>query len=801
MEKYMNAALPAETRAQLLLAEMSVEEKLAQANCLFAIPGKEAEAKDSIPFGIGQVSTLEMRRLESLEACGEWQRKLQSMVMENSPHHIPAIFHMEGLCGAYIHSATSFPSGIGRGASFDPELEKRVAETVSRQERAVGVTQIFAPVLDVSRDSRMGRQGECYGEDPALCAAMGAAYTAGIQEGETDGRHAESTAKHFLGSHHTQGGIHGADAEIPERLLREVYAKPFQAAITESHLRGIMPCYCSINGTAVSTSKEIIGDLLRDEMGFDGVAMSDYSALSNAHRVQHQFESLAETGLAGMTAGMDVEEPLPATFNDELCEWFKTGKADIAVLDRAVYRTLCAKFRMGLFEHPFAMNGEALESAFHRAEDGEITLRSARESMTLLKNEGALPIAKDARKIAVVGCHAVNPRFFFAGYTHLSMNEAILVAEGSMAGVTQEALNKAYPRVPGTQIQSDETEEFEALRRQMIPDCPSLLDELKRRLPETQIEWAYGYPVAGADDSHYAEALETMRGADLILFTLGGKYTSGSISTDGEGVDGVNINLPPCQDGLIREAAKLGIPMIGVHFDGRPVSSDAADEYLNALLEAWNPGERGAEAVVDALLGDVNPAGRVPVCVARMAGQIPVYYNHPNGCCWHQGESIGFVNYVDCPHEPRYFFGHGMSYTRFEYGDLQLSQHEIGARDSVEISFTLKNVGGCDGDEVAQLYVIDRYASRVRPVKELAGFCRVHLRAGERKRVRFILRADQLAFLDGKMQWLVERGDFDVQIGASSEDIRLTDSYKVTESAIIEPRNRGFYATALIEEV
>ena len=800
MDRYMNPGLSPEERAKDLLSRMSTNEKLKQLIGAFPRPGHGEALDEAVAGGIGQYSMLEMRRLNSLEAASQWQRDLQRKAMAASPHHIPAVFHMEGLCGAYIQGAASFPAGFSRGSSFDPELENEIGRAISRQDRAVGVTQIFAPVLDVSRDSRMGRQGETYGEDPTLAAAMGAAYTAGIQAEDTDGLRAESVAKHFLGFHHSQGGIHGADAEVPERLLREIYAKPFQAAITESGLRGIMPCYCTLNGKAVSASKAILTNLLREEMGFDGVTVSDYGAMGNAHNAQHMFETMTEAGLACLEAGLDVELPSRATLTEELAQWFDSGKADVAVLDCAVLRVLEAKFRMGLFEHPFALEGEALNKAFHSEKDKTLSLRSAREGMVLLKNGGALPISKKAKKIAVIGCHAVNPRYYFAGYTHLSMVEAILAVEGSMAGVKTDGPVTDYERIPGTQIQVNETPEFDEVLNRLCPGCTSLLDELKRRLPDTEVVWAYGYPCAGDDTSHYAEALEVMRDADLILFTLGGKYTSGSISTTGEGVDDVFINLPPCQDGLIEKAAALGIPMAGVHFDGRPISSDIADEHLDAILEAWCPGETGAQAVADVLLGDCNPAGRLPVCVARNAGQIPVYYNHPHGSSWHQGESIGFQDYASCSHRPRYFFGHGLSYTRFEYSGLKVSQDEIGPHDGVNISFTVRNAGDVDGDEVAQLYVSDPFASMIRPVKELAGFCRIHLRAGKAKRVTFALRADQLAFLDKNMNWNVEQGRFDVQVGASSEDIRLNGSYRVARSAIIDGRTRGFYARTTVEE-
>ena len=796
---WKNETLRPSVRAQALLRELSLGEKMAQLGCVFPF-GEQAQdfdwLKAQTPCGIGQISTLEMRRLETLHDCAAWQRRAQETVMANSPHGIPAIFHMEGLCGAFIQDSTSFPSGIARGAGWDPELEEQIAATVSRQEAACGMTQIFAPVLDISRDSRMGRQGESYGEDPTLAGALGAAYVRGAQGTETTGRRPDCVAKHFLAFHNSQGGIHGSHSDTPPRLLREVYAKPFQSAIREG-LRGVMPCYCSLDGEPVSASKELLTDLLREEMGFDGLCVSDYGAIGNAHSVQHIGESFAEAGYRCMEAGMDMELPSSTGWNEELKAMFRNGEADSSILDRAVLRVLTAKFRMGLFEHPFALQGEALKKAFAVPHDRELSLRSARESLVLLKNDGTLPIRKTIKKIAIIGPHADSPRKLFGGYTHLCMMESTLAVANSIAGVSGVVQDgKAIRTVPGTNIQSDEGEEFDAILRRQKPDCRSLLQELRERLPEAEIRYAYGYPIAGADESGFAEALDAAQDADLVILTLGGKHGTCSMASMGEGVDAANINLPPCQDAFIREAAKLGKPMIGVHFDGRPISSDAADECLNAILEAWSPAECGAQAVVDALLGEYNPGGKLPVSVARHAGQIPIYYNHPFGSAWHQGESIGFANYVDLPHTPRYVFGHGLSYTSFEYSDFSVSKTEVGPSEKVVFTVRITNTGAVAGDEVVQLYVTDRYASRTRPVQELCGFCRVHLEVGEQKMLLFTLQPSQLAFLDKDMCWKIEKGDFDFRIGASSEDVRGACSVTVTENAWIDGKTRAMCALA-----
>lgn len=800
LNSWHNTELVPDERAQLLLREMTLDEKVAQINCVFPFDTTYQDMDwiaAQTPLGIGEVSTLEMRRLEMLEAAADWQRTVQRVVMENSPHHIPAIFHMEGLCGAFIQEAASFPSGIARGAGFHPELEEEIGGIVGAQETACGITHVLAPVLDISRDPRMGRQGETYGEDPALAAVMGAAYTRGVQNTRIDGRAPESVAKHFLAFHNSQGGIHGTHSDTPERLLREIYGKPFQAAI-QAGLRGIMPCYCSIDGEPASVSEKLLTELLREKMGFDGLCISDYGGIGNSHTVQHIGETMAEAGLMALTAGMDVEMPSPAGYGGGLRTLFENDQADMRLLDRAVLRVLTAKFRMGLFEHPFAMEDERLREVFcGHSRVRKVTKQSAQESLVLLKNDGTLPLnTRKVQKIALIGPHGDNARMFFGGYTHLSMMESTFAVANSIAGVAgiENVSGKEIQTVPGTSIQSDLTEEFDPILRRQKPDCLSLLAALRSAMPNTEISYSYGYPIAGDDHSGFEEALELARAADVVLLTLGGKYGTCSIASMGEGVDGANINLPPCQEAFIREAAELGKPLVGIHFDGRPISSDTADRYLNVILEAWTPGEAGGEAVAGALAGKYNPGGKLPVSVAYHAGQIPVYYNHPWGSCEHQGESIGFASYVDLPHTPRYPFGFGLSYTEFQYDDLRVSAHELRPEELLEISVDIRNAGKAAGDEVVQMYLSDCYASQTRPVQELAGFKRVHLEPGEAKTVVFTVDFSQMAFLDKDMRWKIEKGEFAVRIGSSSADVRASDVVRVTEDAWIDGSRRAMCA-------
>lgn len=794
MDRYLDTTLSPEERAEDLLAKMSAEEKLAQLTGVFAI--REMDEKQ-ITHGIGQISTLSFREELDSGECAKWQKELQKKIIEKSPHGIPAVFHMEGLCGAFIKGTTAFPSGINRGASFDAELEEKIGEVVSRQEAAYGITQILAPVLDISRDSRMGRQCEPYGEDPTLSAAMGAAFTEGIQSKETAGRKTESVAKHFFGFHNSHGGIHGANVDAGDRLLLEIYGKPFQAAISKAGLKGVMPCYSSVNGLPIHASRHYLTDILRGEMGFEGVVVSDYSAVDNVYEVQKVCDSRAEAGEKCLKAGMDVELPMPSCFNADMLKSICEDEQSRAALDTAVKRVLTAKFRMGLFEHPYALEGSELYNVVNKETDDELAKKTAKESIILLKNDGILPLSAKGKKIAVIGPHAVNARYYFGGYTHVSMLEAARAAMNSMAGIGEggDVKDAAMQRVPGTNVQDDESPEFNDILRELEPDCRNLLDTLTDEYEGNEILFAQGYYKAGSDEALFDEALELVKKSDVVIMTLGGKNGSGSIATMGEGIDGTDIGLPVGQERFIEETSKLGKPMIGIHFDGRPISSDVADNCLNAIIEAFSPATYTAEAVTDIIAGKYNPSGRLPVSVARSAGQIPIYYNHPNGSAWHQGPSIGFKDYVDMPHTPRYVFGYGLSYSKFDYSDINVSKNVVDPSEELEVDFTVTNNGKVAGTEVAQMYLQDIKASMTRPVKELQGFARVSLNPGEAKRVVFRVNPSQMAFLDEDMKWKIEAGDIAIQIGASSEDIRLTSVYTVSGSKYIDGKDREFFST------
>lgn len=354
-----------------------------------------------------------------------------------------------------------------------------------------------------------------------------------------------------------------------------------------------MPCYAAINGEDVSCSEEMLTNILRKEMGLDGLTVSDYSALSNTFYVDHVGETAGETGLPAMQAGMNMELPSMVCYNKELEKMFEDGTADIEILDRIVLEILRVKFRTGLFDQPFAYRGSQLDCEIRKESDDEITEQSALESLILLKNDGILSVKDHVKKIAVIGQHADDAKILFGGYTYMSMLEGEVAARSSMAGIGEIASGDDSVRTyPGSSVQVD-NEAFEERLRTYMPRTKSLLQELKTRFHNKEITYSFGYPFVGNDESGFEEALRICEDSDLIILTLGGKYSMGSQATTGGGIDSTDINLPVCQDRFIELAASLGKPMVGTHFDGRPISSDVADKYLNSIIEAWSPAERG----------------------------------------------------------------------------------------------------------------------------------------------------------------------------------------------------------------
>lgn len=593
--------------------------------------------------------------------------------------------------------------------------------------------------------------------------------------------------------------LYTAQAVVSPRELREVYAKPFQAAITDGKLDSVMNSYAAIDGQVPAGSKAILRDLLRSEMGFNGVTVSDYSAVEQLESIYHLAESPADAGRLALEAGMDQELPTIAAYNDELKENIRSGVVQESLLDEAVLRILTMKFRLGLFENPFP--AENVQAEITPA-DTALNRKIAQESMILLKNDGVLPLAKSVKKVAVIGWHADSVRALFGGYSALAMKENTLGVKMSMAGIqadadspaAENAVQKTYP---GSEVVM-ENPGVEPLARRCYPDAYSMLGALRLAAPHTEFLYAQGYPYAGNEESGHDAALQIAKDADLVICTLGGHYGWNASCTTGEGIDAMHIGLPVCQERFLEKLESLHKPVVGVHFDGHPISSDTADRVCNAILEAWAPGAQGGEAIAALLTGTANPCGKLPCTVARHEGQIPVYYNHPTNTCYSMTGGTPKNAYIDGAHTPRYCFGHGLSYTKYEYDTLRLEKDAIQADGVLKGQLHVRNAGNKAGTEIVQFYVHDVAASMVRPVKELVGFAKVNLQPGEEKTVCLSLPMSQLAFLDADMRWKVEHGKVELMVGASSEDIRGKAEFMIVGDAYPDGKNRSFVADTKI---
>jgi len=791
-QPWRDGSLPVHERVELLLSRMTPEEKAAQLGGVMWNPDAGDEQFERMREGIGQVSTLLFNKLDHPSSLARLVTHIQTYLLKETRLGIPALFHGEALSGPMLPGGASFPLAIGLAAAWDPDGLEEMARVAKEQLRAVGIRHALSPVLDVGRDPRWGRIGETYGEDPTLVARLGVSFVAGLQgEDWTEG--VAATAKHFLGYSVTEGALNMAESAIPPRTLREVYARPFEAAVRKAGIAAVMNSYSSLDGDPVIASPSILRDLLRGELGFRGVTVSDYRSIDRLVSAFRTAADMKQAGLQALRAGMDMELPRLNAYA-HLPEALRNGEIDAELVDAAVRRVLELKFRLGLFERPYPET-ERIEAVFRRDRHEALALRMARESMVLVKNEGGLlPLdGVRIRRLAVIGPNADNLRNLFGGYSHPAVKE-LFFGMSQMAGVD---LDKENRRPYEQQLHELETEYLP----RMYPGMTTVYRELSARLPHAEVTYAPGCGWIGTDRSGFAEAVRLAAEADIVVMAVGGKDGFGKPCTTGEGNDSSQIGLPGVQEELVQAVHAAGKPIVLVHMSARPLSSPWIAEHIPAVLEAWHPGAAGAKAIADVLLGVCNPGGKLPVTAAPHSGQLPLYCAHRRGS-GHEGRSVDtFVSkegYVNETLGPLYPFGHGLSYTTFAYSDLELSDVRIGTAGAVEISCAVENTGTIAGDEVVQLYVADETASLARPVKELAGFARVHLRPGEKKRICFRLHASQTAFLDRKMEWIVEPGMFRVMIGSSSRDIRLEGAFEIVGETTRVAGGREYYAEVRI---
>ncbi len=801
---YQDASRSVAERVQDLLARMTLAEKAQQLVGLMPIALMGAEGLDQermlqmIGLGLGHVSAPGLIGYKTPLQMAAMANALQRFLVEETRLGIPAIVHNEALNGLVAPECPNFPTAIALAATWDPEGVQRMTDLIRRQMRAIGMHQALSPVMDVARDARWGRVHETYGEDPYLCSAMAVAFTRGLQ-GEDLREGAIATGKHFLGYGLTEAGQNMAATHIGKRDLYETFARPFEAAIRMAGLGSIMNSYSEIDGIPVGASPEILTELLRGVMGFEGVVVSDYFTIEMLQSRVGTAVSPAQAGAQALEAGLDIELPVPYGYGTALVQAVEEGLASMEDVDRSVRRVLEAKLRLGLFEQPYVNEDDALPPFVDPANE-DLSQRLAAESMTLLKNEGGfLPLPKGRGRIAVIGPHAETVMTYFPGYTYpggLAMFASMAqgAGESAMAGLAE----MMSPEAIGS------------IMREMMPVMSGGLEPYVKRQygSETVTEAVRRVAGAGAtvvsakgcgvteDASGIDEAVQVARDADVVILAVGGQGGWIGSGTEGEGGDTADIDLPAVQRQLIKAVTATGTPAALVQFQGRPYGLAEVVDLVPAILVAYYPGQEGGGAIAAALFGDLNPGGKLPVTMPRHSGQVPIYHYHKFGSGYRRAETDMHRGYTDMPSTPLFPFGHGQSYTTFAYSDLNISPRSVGTSGAVRISCTVANTGPVAGDEVVQLYLHDREATVTRPVQELAGFKRVSLQPGESKRVTFTVQASQLCFYDREMRIVVEPGNVDVMVGSSSDDHRLTGEFALTGSVVDVSGRRAFLSQA-----
>lgn len=753
---YKDPSFSIDVRLSDLLSRMTLEEKVGQLLCPLGWEMYEIHGSEVHPSGKFKqlIKERNVGMLWATYRADPWTKKtlanglnpemaakagnaLQKYVMENTRLGIPMFLAEEAPHGHMAIGATVFPTGIGMAATWSPELVKEVGQVIAKEIRSQGGHISYGPVLDLTRDPRWSRVEETFGEDPVLSGILGASMVDGLGGGNLSQKYATiATLKHFLAYAVPEGGQNGNYASVGIRDLHQNFLPPFRKAIDAGAL-SVMTSYNSIDGIPCTSNHYLLTQLLRNEWKFRGFVVSDLYSIEGIHESHFVAPTKENAAIQSVTAGVDVDLGGDAYTN--LCHAVQSGQMDKTVIDTAVCRVLRMKFEMGLFEHPY-VDPKIAAKTVRRKEHIELARKIAQSSITLLKNENSiLPLSKTINKVAVIGPNADNRYNMLGDYT-----------------APQEDSN-----------------------------VKTVLDGILTKLSPFRVEYVRGCAIRDTTVNEIEQAIEAARRSEVVIVVVGGssardfktsyKETGAAVAEEGsvsdmecgEGFDRASLSLLGRQQELLESLQKTGKPLIVVYIEGRPLEKNWASEYADALLTAYYPGQEGGNAIADVLFGDYNPSGRLPISVPRSVGQIPVYYNK---------KAPRNHDYVEVSSSPLYSFGYGMSYTTFEYSDLQVVQKSARC---FEVSFKVKNTGKYDGEEVSQLYMRDEYASVVQPMKQLKHFERFHLKKGEEKKVTFVLTEEDFFLVNYTLKKVVESGIFQVMIGSSSDDIRLEKSISV----------------------
>jgi beta-glucosidase len=770
---YQDQSRSVPDRARDLLSRMTLHEKLAQLHAFWLILSEDGNhrARDEDPFivptdpgrlqrmlahGLGQISRpLGSHGVEPRKGVRALNR-LQKFLCEETRLGIPALAHEEVLVGLMAQGATLFPSALALGATWNPALVERAAQAIGREARSVGCRQGLAPVLDVSRDVRWGRTEETLGEDPYLVGVLGTSFVRGLQGEKRD---LLATLKHYAGHSFGEGARNHAPVHLGWRELNDVFLLPFEMAVKCGNAGSVMPAYHDIDGEACHASRLLLTEVLRERWGFDGLVVADYIGVSLLYQHHGLAADPAEAAALAFGAGLDMELP-GDDCAPHLEEALDRGLIRIEKIDEIALRVLSEKLRLGLFEHPYTDEGAV---ALGEPATLEVAREVARQSAVVLENRGVLPLDPvGGQRVAVIGPTADDPLALLSGYSfpvHLIINKR---EEKAAAVVTPRAgLERALGKERVSYALGCPIIE---VRGAGAPVFPGDVDASATAGERTS-------PVSRRTDLIPA-AVACARAADVAVVCVGdlaGLFQTGTV---GEGSDTDSLDLPGVQQDLLEAVVATGKPVVVVMTGGRPYSLQGLEARVAAFVWAFTGGQEGGTALAEVLTGAADPSGRLPVSFPRNAGAVPYFYNHKLKSA---GTPIAFH------FGTRYPFGHGLSYTTFEYRELELDPEPLDIETGeLHARFTVVNTGRRPGVAVPQLYVRDPLASMVRPVRELKAFGRVALAPGQSARVELTVPVDMLSFTDRDGTRVVEPGEFEVQVGASSADLPLRDRVRVS---------------------
>ena len=731
---YKDPNAPIEKRVESLLSQMTLEEKVGQMNQFCGVLHVEqhdkklqADNQDAQGYYPG-INADTLRAWTKRGLIGSYlhvltpeeANELQELAMQ-SRLGIPLIFGIDAIHGNCLApDNTAYPTSIGLACSFDTDMVYKIARQTALEMRAMNMHWTFNPNIDVARDARWGRVGETFGEDPYLVGAMGLASVNGYQGDMLGGDDVLACAKHLIAGSQSINGGNAVPTDVSERTLHEVFLPPYELAIRKGNVGSLMMAHNEINGVPCHSSKWLMEEKMRKEYGFTGFVVSDWMDIERLHSRHETASSRKEAYYQSIMAGMDMHMH-GIYWNEEVAELVREGRIPMSRIDESVRRILTAKFRLGLFENPYCNADEGRKVRMceeHRA----TALEAAENSIVLLKNDGILPLdLKKYKRVLVTGINA---------------DDENIMGDWSA------------PQKP--------------------ENVTTILEGLREVAPKTDFVFVdQGISPKLMKQENIDKAAQLARTTDLNIVVAGEtsmRERRGN-KTCGENQDRATIDLFGLQKELVRRVAASGKPTILIIVAGRPQAVVWEEENLPAIVCAWEPGMCGGKAVAKILYGEVNPSAKLSITIPRHEGQIQTYYNHK--------KSIKRYRLVDMSTKPLYEFGYGLSYTTYEYSDLQLSKKEIAANENIEVSVTIKNTGARDGVEIAQLYICDCYSEVTRPVKELKGFERVALKAGESKRISFNLTPEHLQYYNLEMERVVEPGTFKVMVGKSSQDADL----------------------------